>query len=185
MPQLNTTSTADISFMLLIFFLVTTSMDTDKGVTRLLPPVDDTSDNAPTDVARDKVLQLRVNADNTLTADGRNIDYGILSRHVETFVAKAGSSHLITIATSADAGYDAYFKVQSGIVAAYKSLRDKEARRRWHKPMAQCSPEQQKAVIEACPQHVAEDYASAQAGTNSGRRPAADTYGNNRKEAAK
>ena len=41
MPVLNTTSTADISFMLLIFFLVTTSMDIDKGLSRQLPPLDD------------------------------------------------------------------------------------------------------------------------------------------------
>ena len=39
-PQLNATSTADISFMLLIFFLVTTSMDLDKGLSRKLPPVE-------------------------------------------------------------------------------------------------------------------------------------------------
>ena len=37
MPGLNTSSTADISFMLLIFFLVTTSMDTDMGLARRLP----------------------------------------------------------------------------------------------------------------------------------------------------
>jgi len=37
-PELNTTSTADISFMLLILFLVTTSMDIDKGLSRQLPP---------------------------------------------------------------------------------------------------------------------------------------------------
>ena len=36
-PGLNTTSTADISFMLLVFFLVTTSMDVDKGMNRQLP----------------------------------------------------------------------------------------------------------------------------------------------------
>ena len=39
MPQLNTTSTADISFMLLILFLVTSSMDVDKGLSRPLPPI--------------------------------------------------------------------------------------------------------------------------------------------------
>lgn len=39
-PGLNTTSTADISFIFLIFFLVTTSMDADKGITRELPPID-------------------------------------------------------------------------------------------------------------------------------------------------
>ena len=37
-PELNTTSTADISFMLLVFFLVTSSMDSDKGLRRQLPP---------------------------------------------------------------------------------------------------------------------------------------------------
>ena len=40
-PGLNTTSTADISFMLLVFFLVTTSMDADKGMNRQLPPKTD------------------------------------------------------------------------------------------------------------------------------------------------
>ena len=40
-PELNTTSTADISFMLLVFFLVTSSMDTDKGLGRTLSPMDE------------------------------------------------------------------------------------------------------------------------------------------------
>ena len=39
-PVLNTTATADISFMLLTFFLVTTSMDVDRGLVRQLPPLD-------------------------------------------------------------------------------------------------------------------------------------------------
>ena len=69
-PGLNTTSTADISFMLLIFFLVTTSMDTDKGITRQLPPIDDTEDNTVADVSRDKIMQLRIMADNSLTVHG-------------------------------------------------------------------------------------------------------------------
>ena len=37
-PAMNATSSADIAFMLLIFFLITTSMDTDKGLARRLPP---------------------------------------------------------------------------------------------------------------------------------------------------
>ena len=40
-PELNTTSTADISFMLLVFFLVTSSMDSDKGLGRKLAPIDE------------------------------------------------------------------------------------------------------------------------------------------------
>ena len=37
-PEVNSSSTADIAFLLLIFFLITTSMDTDRGLTRQLPP---------------------------------------------------------------------------------------------------------------------------------------------------
>ena len=40
-PELNTTSTADISFMLLVFFLVTSSMDSDKGLGRKMAPLDE------------------------------------------------------------------------------------------------------------------------------------------------
>ena len=58
-PQLNTSSTADISFMLLILFLVTTSMDTDKGLTRELPPVTP-DDHQPTEIVEGMVLLMDV-----------------------------------------------------------------------------------------------------------------------------
>ena len=55
-PSLNTTSTADISFMLLIFFLVTTSMDLDKGLRRVLPPVDNQQQQQETNIDKDKLM---------------------------------------------------------------------------------------------------------------------------------
>ena len=59
-PGLNTSSTADISFMLLIFFLVTTSMDTDKGLTRRLPPpVED--EEATKQIHENEIFLVRVN----------------------------------------------------------------------------------------------------------------------------
>ena len=56
-PGLNTTSTADISFMLLIFFLVTTNMDVDKGLIRQLPP-DRKNDNQESFVSKGTILDL-------------------------------------------------------------------------------------------------------------------------------
>ena len=63
-PELNTTSTADISFMLLIFFLVTSSMDTDKGLMRQMapPPLEH---EQPMDVQKDLVMRVAIDADNT------------------------------------------------------------------------------------------------------------------------
>ncbi len=67
MPGLNTSSTADISFMLLIFFLVTTSMDTDQGLARTLPkPPEDDQLNNEIKVKERNILNIRINKDNYL-----------------------------------------------------------------------------------------------------------------------
>ncbi|WP_273178330.1 ExbD/TolR family protein, partial [Hoylesella pleuritidis] len=65
-PRLNTTSTADISFMLLIFFLVTTSMDVDKGLSRQLPPPDLHPQTEETNVEKHNLMTLEITADNRL-----------------------------------------------------------------------------------------------------------------------
>lgn len=65
MPGLNTSSTADISFMLLIFFLVTTSMDTDKGLGRTLPkPPEPDQINNEIKVKERNILNIRINKSN-------------------------------------------------------------------------------------------------------------------------
>lgn len=42
-PEINAASMADIAFLLLIFFLVTTTIETDSGISRRLPPIDDST----------------------------------------------------------------------------------------------------------------------------------------------
>ena len=69
-PGLNTTSTADISFMLLIFFLVTTSMDVDKGLRRQLPPAHPKTTQQESIVEKDKLLELSITADNVVMQNG-------------------------------------------------------------------------------------------------------------------
>ena len=69
-PELNTTSTADISFMLLVFFLVTSSMDTDKGLSRQLPPLDD-EPKKEVDISRSNVMQIRLDAHDSLWIDNQ------------------------------------------------------------------------------------------------------------------
>ena len=154
-PDLNTTSTADISFMLLIFFLVTTSMDIDKGITRQLPPqVDETEEVA--DVKEGTVLSLAIGADNSLTCEGEPMTLTMLRKRVADHVTKIGKEHVIQIQTDRQASYDAYFHVQNEIVAAYNGLRDKEARRLYGRSFASCDEEQQRALRERIPQRISE-----------------------------
>ena len=70
-PQLNTTSTADISFILLVFFLIMTSMDTDKGLTRMLPPINDENRQEATDIEKRNVMSLQLTAADGLTINGK------------------------------------------------------------------------------------------------------------------
>ena len=78
MPGLNTSSTADISFMLLIFFLVTTSMDTDMGLARRLPkPPEPDQEDATMDIKARNILYVRLNAAGQLwIQDEMNFGYG-------------------------------------------------------------------------------------------------------------
>lgn len=161
-PSLNTTATADISFMLLVFFLVTTSLDIDKGLTRQLPPPDD-KEAAEMPVDRGHVLALQITATDTLLCDGKPADVSGLRKRVADFVLREGEKHLITVEARPEAHYDTYFRMQNQIVAAYRDVRDTRARAKFGKPYAQCSADEQEMVRTLCPQRVAENYAANQA----------------------
>ena len=71
-PGLNTTSTADISFMLLIFFLVTTSMDVDKGLLRQLPsPEPQKKEQQESVVDKNNLMAIHLTAGDTLLVNNQ------------------------------------------------------------------------------------------------------------------
>ena len=71
-PGINSSSTADIAFMLLIFFLITTSMDTDRGLARRLPPPPENQEQKQDDiiVKERNVLAVKLNKDDQLMVNG-------------------------------------------------------------------------------------------------------------------
>lgn len=156
-PDLNTTSTADISFMLLILFLVTTSMDIDKGITRQLPP-QTPDEELVENVKEGVVLSLTIETGNRLKCDGEDILLNNLRSKVANHIEKAGKDHVIQLEASRDASYDIYFHVQNEIVAAYNTMRDKEAKKLYGKALSKCSEEQQQKVREKIPQRISETY---------------------------
>ena len=81
-PGINSSSTADIAFMLLIFFLITTSMDTDRGLARRLPPPPENKDQKQDDiiVKERNVLQVRLNKDDQLMCGQDYIDIKTIKR---------------------------------------------------------------------------------------------------------
>ncbi len=74
-PEVNGGSLADIAFLLLIFFLVTTTMDTDTGITRLLPPIPDADqENVEVKVNKRNVLVVLLNRSDKLMVGGAEMD---------------------------------------------------------------------------------------------------------------
>lgn len=177
-PQLNTTSTADISFMLLTFFLVTTSMDTDKGLQRQLPPMPEQQEEREVSVKERNVMNVSIDDNDILRCDGKVVGVGELTAKVEAFVANKSNSatmpeksvrdipplgrcqvadkHVISVKASANASYDAYFHMQNAIVAAYNHLRNQLAQSRFGHSYGECSPEERAAIAKCYPERISE-----------------------------
>lgn len=156
-PELNTTSTADISFMLLVFFLVTSSMDTDKGLGRKLAPLDEQQEQQ--DINRQNVLQIRLDADDILYCDDKTVTLQQLQQQVESFVAsRHDTRYIITVETDRQTSYNAYFEMQNAVVAAYRQLRDKMARQLYKHSFSRCTKEQREAIMQRYPQRISEGF---------------------------
>lgn len=157
-PGLNTTSTADISFMLLVFFLVTTSMDADKGMNRQLPPKLDEKQEEMMDVDRSKVMSLALSEEGLLTIDEKPANIDKIRRQLKEFIVTTGPSHIIELKTDRKCDYDTYFRLQNEIVRSYREIRDAAAKQQFGKPYSKCSVGQREQLMEKYPQRVQEVY---------------------------
>jgi len=180
-PQMNATSSADIAFMLLLFFLLTTSMDTDTGLARRLPPPPDKSvkqEQMELKVNKRNILQVMINTNNQILCAGEYIDIKQLKEKVKTFIQnerneenlpeieekdvpffgpiKVSAKHVISLQNDRGTRYQAYIEVQNELAAAYTELRDDVSRKKWGKIFAELDEEQQKAVQDIYPQKISE-----------------------------
>ena len=179
-PQINASSMADISFLLLIFFLVTTSMDVNQGLARRLPapvPPDQKVEN--TDINKRNLMVVKINSANQLMVQGQLLDIKQLRAKAKEIiknenddatlpklveedfgepigVVKYTKDHVISVQNDVDTQYQAYLDVQNELVAAYNELRDECARQYFHKAYAELDEDQQKQVQKVYPQKISE-----------------------------
>jgi len=180
MPGLNTSSTADISFMLLIFFLVTTSMDTDQGLGRTLPkPPEEDQLNNEIKVKERNILNIRINKDNYLLIGDDYCTVQDVKERAKEFIANKENkpnlpelkpkkikglgksmmvteNHVISVQTDRGTDYGVYFAVQDALVAAYNELRDELAKEEFGFKYEFLTKEQQDAIREVYPQKISE-----------------------------
>ena len=149
--------------MLLTFFLVTSSMDVDKGLVRQLPPLDkeEQTDEAK-DVSKENTLAFSITAQNEVMLNDKPVVVADIRRRIVDFVRMRGAQHLILVDANPASDYNTYFTLENEIVAAYAEVRNTEAKRRYHRDYASCTDEQRKKVRDIYPQHLSETYNTAE-----------------------
>ena len=154
-PELNTTSTADISFMLLIFFLVTSSMDTDKGLMRQMapPPLEQ---QEPMDINKSLVMRVALDDKDQLTCDDKTVTLDELGEAVIAMASVNRTEHVVSVQADRNTSYEAYFKLQNTIVGAYQTLREQYAQQHYGKHYLRCNSEERQMINEYYPLRISE-----------------------------
>lgn len=185
-PDINAGSQADIAFLLLIFFLVATTMNTDTGIARMLPPM------PPEDQKQEEIKVKERNLFLVLISGSGNIMAGVpgkqeqitlgqlkdkakefitnpfddenLPEKVEKEIALPDGSTwvypvsegVVSLQTTRDTNYQSYIMVQNELTRAFNEVRDEVAMKKFGAKFSELSEDQRNAVSKAVPLKISE-----------------------------
>ncbi|MBR6280332.1 MAG: biopolymer transporter ExbD [Bacteroidales bacterium] len=177
-PALNTSSTADIAFLLLCYFLMTTTMGSQTGLSRRLPPMPDANAKVEDQkVNRRNIIVVKINSADRLLAGSEAIDVSQLKEKIKEFLSNPAddptlpektwteiegygqypvSKGVISLQNDRGTSYHAYIAVQNELVKAVDELRDEFARSTYGKAFDRLTEEQQEIAKKAIPQNISE-----------------------------
>ena len=177
-PALNTSSTADIAFLLLCYFLMTTTMGSQTGLQRRLPPMpDQNQQQVDQKVNRRNIIIVKINSADRILAGSEPIDVSQLKDKIKEFLSNPAddpnlpektmtdiegygqypvSKGVISLQNDRGTSYRAYIAVQNELVKAVNELRDEFSRNNYGKPFASLSEDKQDIVKKAIPQNISE-----------------------------
>lgn len=176
LPALNSASMSDISFLLLTFFLLTSSINTDMGIQRRLPPPSDPTVKPP-DIHRRNTFVVLVNREDRLLFNGEIGEINMLKERAKEFLSNPQnldnlpekmtkdipllgtvevSKGVISLQNDRGTSYEMYLMVQNELTAAINELRDEMARVKFGKAYIDCSDAQREAIDKAIPITISE-----------------------------
>lgn len=187
--EINASSMADISFLLLVFFLVTTTMATDEGLARQLPPMKDPKQqDVVMDIKPRNIMEILVNSNNDLMVNGEIMNISQLKEEAKAFISSDGSNeklpeakivhidglgdrmvataHVISLQNDRGTDYGQYIAVQNELVAAYNELREALSQKEFKKSYDELGKEEQSAIRKAYPQAISEAEPKTYGGGN-------------------
>ena len=176
--QLPSSSLADIAFMVLIFFLLVSTMDQELGLQRRLPPMPDP--NQKTDdvqIKRRNIMVVKINDADRLLAGSTQMDISMLKdkakefllnpaddetlpekeeKTIEGFGSYPVSKGVISLQNTRGTSYNAYIKVQNELVKAVNEIRDEFALQNFGKKYLALTEDQQRICRDVIPQNISE-----------------------------
>lgn len=181
-PEVNSSSQADIAFSLLIFFLVATTMNVDTGLVRVLPPMPDPNiKQEDIKVKERNLLLVFVSGNGNIMAGGQVIDIRQLKDKTKEFIINAYddenlpekevkqidmpdgskwsypvSQGVVSLQTTRDTGYQVYIMVQNELTRAFNEVRDDVAKMKFGKKFDELQDEQRKVITSAVPLKISE-----------------------------
>ena len=150
-PEVNAGSMADIAFLLLIFFLVTTTIETDAGLDRMLPPIEPPEEDVV--IKQKNIFTVNINKNGQLLVEEELTDLKNLRSKAVAFLDNGGAPQgtpdycnyckgkrdpdssdnpkkaIISVKNDRETKYATYITVQNELVGAYNELRNREAQR--------------------------------------------------------
>jgi hypothetical protein len=143
-PEVNAGSMADIAFLLLIFFLVTTTIETDTGINRKLPPIEDNEEDVI--IKQKNIFTVLLNGKDQLLVEDELMELKDIRKAAVEFLDNGGDGTcsycrgkkdpgssdnpdkaIISLKNERETSYKMYISVQNELVAAYNELRNRRA----------------------------------------------------------
>jgi biopolymer transport protein ExbD len=161
--EINGSSLADIAFLLLIFFLVVTTIDVDTGIGLVLPPIPD--DVEPPPVRERNLLKILVNAQGMVLLDEQPAAIANVRDRVKEFVDNNGADPelsespddaIVSIKTDRRTPYNVYIDMLDEVMGAYNELRNTASMERFGVPYSALdnNSEQQAEIQELYPKKI-------------------------------
>lgn len=164
-PQLiNSSSMADVAFLLLIFFLITTQITEEQGVLVKLPCWDD-QPVAPAKVADRNIFSVLVNANNKILVEGHPAALSEIKNRLKAFILNSErrddwpdqpSATLVILKNDRGTTYSVYLEVYDALIATYRELRDDYAQRNYQRSYGALMQHQRDEVNAYLPMVISE-----------------------------
>lgn len=176
-PEINAGSMADIAFLLLIFYLVSTTMNVDSGLQRMLPQLADEKNQEVNKINKRNTMLVFIDAKDNLMVGSQRMQVTELRDAAREFILNIDNLEelpekevinidligeypvgkgVISLQNDRSTSYNMYIQVQNELVRAYNEIRNELSSEKFNKDFSDLTEDERKAITAAIPLRISE-----------------------------